>query len=214
RATSIRTTTRAASSPSICPSRSAGRPTTGPAERARRATRAEVCFHGGGVMFRIALTTLAALAVVLPPAAPASQFVDHVRSRVPVALRVDGSGRAMVYYRKGAAARHVLVTGAVNARAPSRSVRQVRFRIDYSGGWRSTGHGLLKNLPTACGGCRETAHASWKNFPTAGGAYDGPALPAVVAACKASNGSYWTVQEWMVDQPNFGVAPWLARQRS
>ena len=147
-------------------------------------------------MFRIALTALAALAVVLPPAAPASQFVDHVRSRVPVALRVDGSGRAMVYYRKGAAARHVLVTGAVNARAPSRSVRQVRFRIDYSGGWRSTGHAL------------------WKNFPNACGAYDGPALPAVVAACKASNGSYWTVQQWMVDQPNFGVAPWLARQRS
>ena len=53
------------------------RPTTGRAARARRATRTEVCFHGGGVMFRIAVTALAALAVVLPPAAPASQFVDQ-----------------------------------------------------------------------------------------------------------------------------------------
>ena len=147
-------------------------------------------------MFRIAVTALAALAVVLPPAAPASQFVDHVRSRMPVTLRVDPSGRAMVYYRKGSAARHVLVAGAVNARAPSRSVHQVRFRIDYSGGWRSTGHALWKTFPNACGG------------------YDGPALPALVAACKASNGSYWTVQEWMVDEPNFGLPPWTARQRS
>lgn len=147
-------------------------------------------------MFRTAVTTLAALAVVLPPAAQASQFVDHVRWRVPVTLKVDGAGRAMVYYRKGSAARHVFVRGAVNARQPSRSVRQVRFRIDYSGGWRTTRHAL------------------WKTFPNACAPYDGPALPALVAACKAPNGSYWAVQEWMVDQPNFGLSPWTARQHS
>jgi len=150
----------------------------------------------GGVMFRIAVTALAALAVSLPPAAPASQFVDHVRSRAPVILKVDRSGRAMVYYRKGSAARHVLAAGAVNARPPNRSIRQVRLRIDYSGGWRSTGRAL------------------WKTFPNVCGAYDGPALPALMAACKTSNGSYWAVQEWMVDQPNFGLPPWTTRQRS
>lgn len=147
-------------------------------------------------MFRTAVTALTALAVVLPPAAPASQFVDLVRSHVPVTLKVDGSGRAMVYYRKGSAARHVLVAGAVNARRPSRWVRQARFRIDYSGGRRSTGRAL------------------WRTFPNSCGAYDGPALPALVAACTAPNGSSWAVQEWMIDQPNFGLPPWTVRQRS
>lgn len=140
---------------------------------------------------RAAIVALTALAVVLPPAASASQFVDLVRGRVPVTMMVDRANRAMVYYRKGGALRHVLVRGAVNAREPSRSVRQVRFRIDYSGG-----------------------RTLWKRFPNACGPYDGPSLPHLVAACKAPNGSYWAVQEWMVDQPNFGVLPWTARQHS
>ena len=90
----------------------------------------------------------------------------------------------------------MLVAGAVNARQPSRTVRQVRFRLDYSGGWRSTGDTL------------------WKTFGNRCGAYDGPRLPKLVAACRASNGSYWAVQEWQVDQPNFGLPPWTVRQRS
>jgi len=147
-------------------------------------------------MFGTTVAALAALTVVLPPAASASQFVDHVRGHVPVTLKVDRASRAMVYYRKGAASRHVLVGGAVNARQPTRAVRQVRFRIDYSGGWRTTRRTL------------------WKSFPNACGAYDGPALPALVAACRAPNGAYWAVQEWMVDQPNFGLPPWTERQRS
>lgn len=146
-------------------------------------------------MFRTTVAALTALAVVLPPAASASQFVDHIRGHVPVTLKVDRAGRAMVYYRKGAAGRHVLVAGAMNARQPSRAVRQVRFRIDYSGGWRTTRRPL------------------WKSFPNACGAYDGPALPALVAACRAPDGSYWAVQKWMVDLPNFGLPPWTVRQR-
>jgi hypothetical protein len=138
---------------------------------------------------RAAITVVTALAVLLPPAAHASQFVDVVRGRVPVTLKADAANRAVVYYSKSGAARHVLVTGVVNARQPSPSVRQVRFRIDYSGG-----RGL------------------WKRFSSACGPYDGPGLPFLVAACKAPNGSYWAVQEWMVDQPNFGVLPWTARQ--
>ena len=81
-------------------------------------------------MLRVAVTALAGLAVVLPPAASASQFVDHVRSLVPVTLKVDGAGRAMVYYRKGSAVRHTLVAGAVNTRKTSHTVRQVRIRIE------------------------------------------------------------------------------------
>lgn len=138
---------------------------------------------------RAAIIAVTALAVLLAPAAHASQFVDVVRGRVPVTLKVDAGNRAIVYYPKSGAARHVLVTGAVNARQPNPYFRQVRFRIDYSGG-----RGL------------------WKRFSSACGAYDGPSLPFLVAACRAPNGSYWAVQEWMVDQPNFGVLPWTARQ--
>lgn len=137
---------------------------------------------------RAAVAVAAVVTCLLAPAAHASQFVDLVRSRVPVTLKVDGDGRALAYYRKDGAARHVLASAAVNARLPS-AVRQVRFRLDYSGG-----RGL------------------WHRFPDACGAYDGPSLPFLVAACKAPNGSYWAVQEWMVDQPNFGVLPWSARQ--
>jgi hypothetical protein len=145
---------------------------------------------------RAAITCLTALAVLVPPAASASQFVDVVRSRTPVTLTVDRSGRAMVYYRKSGAAHHVLVRGAINARQPSESASQVRFRLDYSGGWRTTGHALWKTFDNSCSG------------------YGGPALPWLVAACRAPNGSYWAVQEWQVDLPDFGLPPWTVRQRS
>src|SRR3954463_5377104 len=118
-------------------------------------------------MFRTTVAALTALAVVLPPAASASQFVDHIRGQVPVTLKVDRAGRAMVYYRKGTAGRHVLVAGATNPRQPSRAVRQVRFRIDYSGGWRTTRRPL------------------WKSFPNACRAHDGAALPAARAGRRA-----------------------------
>jgi hypothetical protein len=146
------------------------------------------------VHLRVATACLTALAVVIPPAASASQFINVVRSRTPVTLKVDG-GRAMVYYRKGGA-RHVLVSGAVDARWPNRTVRQVRFRLDHSGGWRTTGQAL------------------WKTFRNACRPYDGPSLPYLVAACHAPNGSYWAVQEWRVDEPDFGAPPWTVRQRS
>lgn len=144
---------------------------------------------------RAVTSCLTAFAVVAPPAAFASGFIDVVPGRTPVTLKADGS-RAMVYYGKDGAGRHVLVSGAVNARWPNRAVRQVRFRLDHSGGWRTTGRSL------------------WKTFRDRCSSYDGPALPYLVAACRAPNGSYWAVQEWRVDEPNFGLPPWTARQRS
>jgi hypothetical protein len=143
------------------------------------------------VSVRAASIALAALAAVaLPQAAHASQFIDVVRHHAPVTLKVNQAGQAMVYYSK-AGQRHVLVSGAVNARQPTQGVPQVHFRLDYSGG------GTL-----------------WKNFRSSCGAYDGPHLAFLVVACDAPDGSYWAVQEWMVDIPDFGVAPSTARQRS
>jgi hypothetical protein len=42
--------------------------------------------------------------------------------------------------------------------------------------------------------------------------YDGPALPWIVAACKASDGSYWALQSWQRPLPNLGLAPWKPEQ--
>ena len=136
------------------------------------------------------LCATALAAAALPQAVTASQFIDVVRHHAPVTLKVDRAGQAMVYYAK-AGQRHVLVSGAVNARQPVQGVPQVHFRLDYSGG------GTL-----------------WKHFRSSCGAYDGPSLAFLVAACRAPDGSDWAVQEWMVDIPDFGLPPWTARQRS
>lgn len=135
---------------------------------------------------RAAIIGAAVLFVLLPSAAHASGFVDLVRGRVPVTLKVDQGDRAMLHYED----RHVLVTGAINARLPSLLVPQVRFHVDYAG------------------------RQLWSRFAQRCGAYDGPALPFLVAACRAPDGSYWAVQEWMVDQPNWGAWPSTVRQHS
>lgn len=143
------------------------------------------------MLHRVATLCATALAAAaLPQAVTASQFIDVVRQHAPVTLKVDSAGQAMVYYAN-AGHRHVLVSGAVNARQPTRGVPQVHFRLDYSGG------GTL-----------------WKHFRDSCGPYSGPSLPFLVAACDAPDGSHWAVQEWMVDIPDFGVIPSTARERS
>ena len=62
--------------------------------------------------------------------------------------------------------------------------------MDYSGGWGTHGR------------------AVWKNFKNACGPYRGPAIPWLVAACTARDGSHWALQRWQRSQANFGVAPW------
>ena len=99
-------------------------------------------------------------------------------------------GKALVTYHSGGKLRRVLAWGAVNARMPSESRDQVSFRIDYSGGWGSIGK------------------AAWKTFGNVCGRYRGPALPYVVAACTAPDGSHWVLQRWRRSQANYGIAPW------
>src|SRR5215212_6970055 len=84
--------------------------------------------------------------------------------------------------------------GAVNARPPSQAVHQVHFRFDWSGGWKSR-HRLV-----------------WKTFRSRCTKYDGPALVYLVAACKASDGSYWALQAWQPYLPHRGYPAWLPRQ--
>jgi hypothetical protein len=97
------------------------------------------------------------------------------RNASGVVLRVSG-GTAIVNYRTRGLTRSVTLSGAVNARLPS-AAAQVSFNVRYGYGRKSGG---------SCG------------------AYDGPALPYVVAACKAPDGSYWALQSWQRLIPNYG----------
>src|SRR5262249_27795755 len=97
-----------------------------------------------------------------------------------LSLKAHAKGEALVTYpRSNGTVRHVLIWGALNARAPSAEVPQVRFEWDYAGGWGKYRNGKY-----------------WKTFRNGCRPYDGPALPLLVAACKAPNGTYWTIQAW------------------
>lgn len=90
-------------------------------------------------------------------------------------LAVDRHGRAHVAYRSGGRFEALTAWGAIDARAPSRSRPQVKFRIRYG----VRGGGV----------CRP---------------YDGPPLAWLVKACKAPDGSYWALQSWQRLKPNYG----------
>jgi hypothetical protein len=112
--------------------------------------------------------------------AGASEIID--RNAQNVRLAVNGSGQALVSYRAHGRAMHVLAWGAIDARQPSQSRPQVRFRKDYSG-------------------------RHWTSFKNSCRRYDGPALAFRVAACAAPDGSYWALQAWRRTLPNFDGHP-------
>jgi hypothetical protein len=116
----------------------------------------------------------AALAVATP--AHASELIDR-NARFPT-LVVNGAGEALVAYHARGRARKVSAHGAINARSPSRTSPQVRFRLNYA---------AKKIAGATC-------------LP-----YDGPPLAWLVRACKAPDGSYWALQSWQRALPNYGL---------
>ncbi len=144
------------------------------------------------VILHLMVVGLAGVLLVGGSPAWASERVDV--NTTGVRLAVNPRGVALVTYGARGRAFHTLVWGAVNARPPSQTVRQVHFRFDWSGGWRSA-HRLV-----------------WKHFKNRCGSYDGPTLADAVAACKAPDGSYWALQAWQPYLPHRGYAPWLPRQ--
>jgi len=144
-------------------------------------------------MLLAALVSVAAC-LVAPGVANASEKITENATKLQ--LRVDAKGRAVVSWTKGGVRRHAAVWGAINARHPSKTVPQVKFKIDYSGGYRRLGVALYKTINNRCG------------------KYDGPYIPWVIKACKAPDGSYWALQSFRRLLPNLGVSPWLARQRN
>lgn len=137
-----------------------------------------------------------AVFVALILAAPAAASMQIDRNARNIKLAVNSRGQALLTYTNVyGKVRHVLVWGAINGRAPTRGVPQVRFHRDYSGGWG-------------------TYHRDvWKTFKNACSRYDGPKpLAWLVTACKAPDGSYWAVQSWQVQLPDLGFTPWLPMQ--
>jgi hypothetical protein len=112
-------------------------------------------------------------------------------------LAVNSKGEALVtYQRADGKVRHLLAWGAVNANAPTdQAVPQVHFKYDYSGGW---------------GKYHKSSY--WSSFANKCAPYDGPALPYVVAGCKAPDGSYWAIQSWQRALPLLGFDPWKPQQ--
>ena len=80
---------------------------------------------------------LAALTATVALAAPASGSEPLQDPNVTLlSMKVNAKGEALLTYRRAdGSLRHVLAWGAINARAPSETTPQVRFRWDYAGGW-------------------------------------------------------------------------------
>ena len=138
--------------------------------------------------FRLLVVSIAAAALALPSLAFGSELIDRNASNIQ--LKVSRNGKqALLLYRARGRQQHVLAWGAKNAIAPTTARRQVEFKLDYSGGWGT----YRKNV--------------WKTFRTHCRPYDGPRLQWLKMACKAPDGSYWAVQKWQRQLPNFGIDP-------
>jgi hypothetical protein len=128
------------------------------------------------------------MAAALADSTSAAQLVD--RNAAGVKIAANAKGEALLTYSKAGAVKHVLVWGAANARVPVKGGQQVKFSLDYAGGY----------------GKYHTAY--WKTVKNTCGQYDGPSLPNVVAACRSSDGSYWAAQSWPQALPDLGYTPW------
>ena len=138
----------------------------------------------------LVLAAVVCASAVVPSVASASQLIARNTSTERLAVSADG--KALLTYHGQGKLQRVLAWGATNARQPSQVAEQHELRVDYSGGWGTYGR------------------AVWKGFRNTCGRYRGPALPFLVTACTARDGSHWAIQRWQRSQANFGLPPWKA----
>jgi hypothetical protein len=124
---------------------------------------------------------------VLASTASASQLI--IRNASAISLSVNAKGEAMVTYRVAGKVQHVLAWGAVNAIAPTHARAQLKFKLDYSGGY---------------GKYKKTKF--WNAFGGSCKPYTGPPLAWKVTACTAPDGSFWALQKWQRMLGNYGIA--------
>ncbi len=129
-----------------------------------------------------------AAAALVTPSAFGAQLIDRNASGVKIA--VNAKGEALLTYTAAGKLKHVLAWGAEDARVPTPGGQQVKFKLDYAGGW----------------GKYHTLY--WKRFGGNCGYYDGPPIPNMVTACRAADGSYWAAQSWQQPLPDLGFTPW------
>ncbi len=143
-------------------------------------------------MRRLALSLVLLSALWGAAGADASQLI--ARDAQDVTLKVDGQGRALIDYKAKGRTWSVLAWGAVNALHPTAERPQIRFRLDYAGGW---------------GAYRKTLATGFKNVCRP---YAGPTLAWFVTGCTMPDGSHWALQAWRRGLPNLGVDPWKPLQ--
>jgi hypothetical protein len=138
------------------------------------------------------------LVCALGLAGPAGASKIITGNAAHIRLAVNNHGQALVTYTTGRTLIHLIAWGASDALVRPDTVegpKQVKFRLDYSGGWGSFHRPVWQTFRGKA--CRP---------------YDGPALAWFVAACKSPDGSYWALQSWQTALPDLGFAPWLLRQ--
>jgi hypothetical protein len=166
-------------------------------------------------------------AAVAAPVAGASELID--RDATNVKLSVNGKGEALLTYVKGGQPHRVLAWGAINAIPSNADAQQVKLQLDYAGGWKkyyvdnpsvkslqseykrvkTSGKGYL-HLPVVKNLAAKSSFAKnyWKDsFAGSCPAYNGPKLSWFLTACRAPDGSYWAIQQWQRQLPNYGLDP-------
>ena len=159
----------------------------------RPETSAAVAVDREGRTWRLGLViaVVAAAACCVGQPASASQLID--RDATDVQLAVNTKGEALLTYHAGGQLKHVLAWGALNAIAPTRARKQTAFQLDYSGGYGRYHRDY------------------WQTFQNSCTPYSGPSLIWAVAACTASDGTFWALQSWQRDLPDLGVHPTVAQ---
>jgi len=152
------------------------------------------CGHVVDVLRLAAGLPLVLAALAFTGSAGAAQLIDRNATGVKIAANAKGEG--LLTYSAGGKLKHVLLWGAVGANVPTQGGKQEKFKLDYSGGW----------------GKYHTVY--WKTFANTCGQYDGPAIPNMVAACRAPDGTYWAAQSWPQPLPDLGFAPWTPALRA
>jgi hypothetical protein len=166
------------------------------------------------------------LASMIVQGANASSVVSTSDVKL-VSLGINDQGQAMVTYTQGSEKHHTLAYGAENALAPTPGARQVSFTYDYSGGYTlfkrdiATAVGQLRGDQALFHKAKEEAaikkdnaaiqklHTLANSFPTTFTCkpYTGPKLAFQVAACDAPDGSYWALQQWQRQLPDYDATP-------
>jgi hypothetical protein len=158
--------------------------------------------------------------------ASASQLISNVPTRVDThtsSIKVNKKGLALLTFKANGRVQHILARGAINARSPSKTVKQVRFKLDYKGGWgffhdaKYWKNHFGRNI---CGPYKPPANTPPDNTPppteTNPGDYtQGDDTPQddtpsntppeksykldrriLIYACTTPDGSHWALQSW------------------